>query len=355
MIFDHIHNASIYKEMHPSFKRAFEYLKSTDFNNMENGKYVIDDDKIFAIVNRYTTEAAEARQWEAHRTYIDIQYMVSGEENMGVAPLHHAKIVKPYDRESDFMLLEVLGEEFTIKPKFFTIFFPSDVHKPNLITKEPQQVLKVVVKVKVEPQQAMQLCFASNNKHKLEEIRLALADSRIDMRTMQELGVHDTLSETGTTLEYNAWQKANQLFTYHGINAFADDTGLEVEALEGMPGVYSARYAGEKSTSQKNIEKLLKEMNGIENRKAKFRTVICLIINSAEYRFEGEVEGVIAESPRGEGGFGYDSVFIPEGQSRTFAEMSPVEKSSISHRSRAIQKMVLFLKEEFLKNEPHYE
>lgn len=355
MIFDHIHNAFLYEAMHPLFAKAFDYLRSTDFERMENGKYEIDGDNLFAIVNRYTTEPADMRQWEAHRTYIDIQYMVTGEENMGVAPLHTMKISKPYDNENDYFLLNGEGVEQTVKPGFFTIFFPTDVHKPNLIASSADTILKVVLKVKMETSKALQLCFASNNKYKLDEIRLLLSDDRIQLNTMQDLGVYDELSETGDTLEYNAWQKANHLYVYHGFNAFADDTGLEVEALGGRPGVHSARYAGEKAVSQENVKKLLQNMQGVTQRRARFRTVICLILNAAEYRFEGQVDGVIAETPRGEGGFGYDSVFIPNGETRTFAEMSTAEKNTISHRKRAIEKMVSFLKEEFLKGEPYYE
>lgn len=350
MILDHLYNAHLYEALHPLFAKGFEYLKNTDFSKVENGKYELQGEDLFAIVNSYETEPREVRKWEAHRKYIDIQYMVSGIEEMAVAPLHYMKTIQPYQAENDYALFEGHGETITFPAGFFTIFFPTDVHMPNLIHREACHVKKVVLKVRVEENVLLKLCFASNNKYKLEEIRKVLNDPRIALYTLEELGIQEDLPENGNTLEYNAWQKANHVYSMHGLACFADDTGLEVEALDGAPGVYSARYAGEKATASMNVEKLLKAMQGKTNRNARFRTVISLIMNATEYRFEGIVNGIIAEAPKGEGGFGYDSVFIPDGETRTFAEMSLDEKNKMSHRAKAIEKMVRFLKEDYLQN-----
>lgn len=350
MILDHLHNAHLYESMHPLFTKGFDYLKKTDFTAVENGKYELAGDDLFAIVNSYDTEPREVRKWEAHRKYIDIQYIVSGTEEMAVAPLHQMKTIQPYQAENDYALFEGTGHTITVPAGFFTIFFPTDVHMPNLIHRQSCHVKKVVIKVRVEESDILKLCFASNNKYKLEEIRRVLNDSRIALFTLEEMGIREKLPENGNTLEYNAWQKANHVYSMHGLNCFADDTGLEVEALDGQPGVLSARYAGENATSTMNIQKLLNELKGKTNRKARFRTVISLIMNATEYRFEGIVNGYIAESPRGAGGFGYDPIFIPEGENRTFAEMSFEEKNKISHRAKAIEKMAGFLKNDYLKN-----
>ena len=350
MILDHLHNAHLYESMHPLFAKVFEYLKKTDFTVVENGKYELAGEDLFAIVNSYYTEPREVRKWEAHRKYIDIQYMVSGTEEMAVAPLHTMKIIQPYQQENDYALFEGPGDTITVSAGFFTIFYPTDVHMPNLIHQQTCHVKKVVLKVRVEENTLLKLCFASNNKYKLEEIRRVLSDPRVALYTLEEMGIREELPENGNTLEYNAWQKANHVYSMHGLNCFADDTGLEVEALGGEPGVYSARYAGEQATASMNVEKLLNAMEGKSNRNARFRTVISLMMNATEYRFEGIVNGRIAESPKGSGGFGYDPVFIPEGENRTFAEMSLDEKNKMSHRARAIENMVRFLKEDYLKN-----
>jgi XTP/dITP diphosphohydrolase len=350
MILDHLQNAHLYESLHPLFNQAFDYLKNTDFTALENGKYELAEDDLFAIVNSYNTEPREARKWEAHRKYIDIQYIVSGTEEMAVAPLHTMKIIQPYQQENDYALFDGNGHTITVPAGFFTIFYPTDVHMPNLIHHQPSHVKKVVLKVRVEETTLLKLCFASNNKYKLEEIRRLLNDSRVALYTLEEMGIREALPENGNTLEYNAWQKANHVYSLHGLNCFADDTGLEVEALNGEPGVYSARYAGENATASMNIEKLLNAMQGKSNRKARFRTVISLMMNATEYRFEGIVNGRIAESPKGSNGFGYDPVFIPEGETRTFAEMSLDEKNKFSHRAKAIENMVRFLKENYLKN-----
>ena len=189
----------------------------------------------------------------------------------------------------------------------------------------------------------MQLCFATNNAHKLEELQHLIGD-KIDLLSLQGIGCTDEIPETGNTLQANALEKASYVQTKFAINCFADDTGLEVDVLEGAPGVYSARYAGEPANSDKNIELLLKNLKGIQNRTARFRTVIALLIDDKEpIYFEGVVEGHIAEKSSGKGGFGYDSVFIPNGVSCTFAMMSAKDKNSISHRGKAVEKLVRFL------------
>jgi len=189
----------------------------------------------------------------------------------------------------------------------------------------------------------MQLCFATNNAHKLDELR-QLVGSKIELQSLQEIGCTEEIPETGNTLQANALEKAIYIKNLYGINCFADDTGLEVDVLNGSPGVFSARYAGEPSNSENNVNLLLKNLAGIANRKARFRTVIALLIdNNTPLYFEGIVEGNIAHAPSGKGGFGYDSVFIPKGLSCTFAEMTSTDKNSISHRGKAVEKLVKFL------------
>jgi XTP/dITP diphosphohydrolase len=189
----------------------------------------------------------------------------------------------------------------------------------------------------------MNLVFATNNQHKLTEIRNMLND-HFTLLSLDEIGCNEEIPETGKTLEANASQKAWYLYDHYHLNCFADDTGLEVEALDGAPGVYSARYAGPQRSAADNMEKLLSELNEIKNRKARFRTVISLIIDGKEIQFEGVVNGVICKLQSGEKGFGYDPVFQPDGYSITFAEMDLDEKNKISHRGRAVQKLVDYLK-----------
>lgn len=186
------------------------------------------------------------------------------------------------------------------------------------------------------------ICFASNNTKKLVEIKSALS-GKIGIISLAELGCNDELAETGDTLYHNAFQKARYVSETYGVDCFADDTGLEVVALDGAPGVYSGRFAGEPRSDERNVELLLKRMAGKENRNASFRTVIALILQGEEYSFEGKVDGVITEERFGEKGFGYDPVFRPEGYDRTFAELSMEEKNQISHRGRAVAKLVQFL------------
>lgn len=201
------------------------------------------------------------------------------------------------------------------------------------------------MKVKL-PEPLIQLTLASNNPHKLEEIRRKLAGTPVGILSLQESGINEELPEHGDTLEANAFQKANTVYSKFGLNCFADDTGLEVDALKGEPGVYSARYAGENASYADNVSKLLKAMEGKTNRKARFRTIISLVLDAAEHRFEGVIHGKIIENPRGAQGFGYDPVFVPDGYEQTFAEMDPDLKNKISHRGLAVEKLVRFLKED---------
>ena len=186
------------------------------------------------------------------------------------------------------------------------------------------------------------LVFATNNLHKLEEVRDILGGS-FRIASLKEIGCTDDIPETADTLEGNALQKARYVKEKFGYDCFADDTGLEVEALGGAPGVFSARYAGPGHDSEANMQKLLKELEGKTNRQAQFRTVVALILEGREYTFEGIVRGTILTERRGTAGFGYDPVFVPEGYAETFAEMGSEEKNRISHRARAVQKLADFL------------
>ena len=188
----------------------------------------------------------------------------------------------------------------------------------------------------------MKLYFATNNIYKLKEVQEVVGDS-FQIESMRSLGINEDIPEDQQTLEGNALQKARFLYDRTGESCFADDTGLEVAALNGAPGVYSARYAGEAKNSLDNMALLLKNMSGIQNRKARFRTVIALILDGKEYLFEGIVNGTITEEPRGTAGFGYDPLFVPDGYSTTFAEMDSEAKNAISHRGRAVEKLAAFL------------
>ena len=195
------------------------------------------------------------------------------------------------------------------------------------------------------PQAVRELIFATNNPHKLSEVQHLLGKKFL-LLSLKDIHLEEEIPEDYDTLEQNALQKARYIFDKTRKNCFADDTGLEVDALNGRPGVYSARYAGEGKNPKDNIKKLLKELDGVANRKARFRTVVALIINNQEYLFEGIVNGQIIESERGTDGFGYDPVFLPDGFSLTFAEMMLDQKNLISHRARAIGQLVDFLKKD---------
>ncbi|MCT4589187.1 MAG: non-canonical purine NTP diphosphatase [Carboxylicivirga sp.] len=192
----------------------------------------------------------------------------------------------------------------------------------------------------------MKLVFATNNQHKLKEIE-AMLGFNISLLSLGEINCSDEIPETGETLEENARQKSEYIFDRYNINCFADDTGLEIDALNGEPGVYSARYAGEEKDAELNMRKVLRLMNGVNNRQARFRTVISLIIDGQELQFEGVVEGVILEEKAGEEGFGYDPIFQPTGFNESFAQMSLDVKNKISHRGRAVSKLVQYLNEKY--------
>jgi XTP/dITP diphosphohydrolase len=187
------------------------------------------------------------------------------------------------------------------------------------------------------------IVFATNNDHKLRELRQILKDEFI-LLSLEEIGCNEEIPETGTTLEFNASQKSHYIWEKYGIDCFADDTGLEIKALNNEPGVYSARYAGESKNSEANMQKVLEKMKDIKNRNARFRSVFSLIMDGRETQFEGIVEGEILYGKEGNGGFGYDPIFKPAGHQKSFASLLPEEKNSISHRGRAVQKLVEYLK-----------
>ena len=189
----------------------------------------------------------------------------------------------------------------------------------------------------------MKLVFATNNPHKLKELQHLLGEE-IQLLSLRDIGCEEEIPENQETLEGNASEKSYFIFNKFGYNCFADDTGLEIEALNGEPGVYSARYAGEEKSAEANMKKVLAKMKEIKNRKARFRTVISLVINGDETRFEGAVEGRILREKKGDEGFGYDPVFQPVDYNQTFAEMDLALKNQISHRARAVQKLVAYLK-----------
>lgn len=188
------------------------------------------------------------------------------------------------------------------------------------------------------------LVFATNNAHKLEEVSAILGD-KIELLSLKDINCQTDIPETADTLEGNALLKSSYIFQNYHLDCFADDTGLEVEALDGAPGVYSARYAGgEGHNAEGNMLKLLHEMEGKENRKAQFRTAISLILGGKEYLFEGIIKGEIIKEKRGDSGFGYDPVFVPEGYDQTFAELGNDIKNRISHRALAVNKLCDFLR-----------
>ncbi|MBA4153855.1 non-canonical purine NTP diphosphatase [Flavobacterium sp.] len=188
----------------------------------------------------------------------------------------------------------------------------------------------------------MQLVFASNNPNKIKEIQLLLPNT-LQILSLEDVGCLEEIPETAPTIEGNAIQKANYITEKYGYPCFADDTGLEVEALNGEPGVYSARYAGEQKNADDNMAKLLHNLSNKTNRKAQFKTVICLNLNGNQHLFEGIIKGEIIPEKRGSAGFGYDPIFVPTGYDKTFAEMPIGEKSKISHRGLAVEKLIAFL------------
>jgi len=189
----------------------------------------------------------------------------------------------------------------------------------------------------------MKLVFATNNKHKLKELQAILGE-RFELMSLKDIGCNEDIPEEQPTLEGNARQKAYYVYEKYGYSCFADDTGLEIESLNGEPGVFSARYAGPAKNSEENMIKVLDKLSKINNRKARFRTVISLVMNGKEKQFEGIVEGSILKEKRGNSGFGYDPIFHPTGFGQSFAEMSLDEKNKISHRGRAVAQLVQYLK-----------
>lgn len=192
----------------------------------------------------------------------------------------------------------------------------------------------------------MKLVFATNNPNKLSEIRMLLPSS-IELLSLKDIECFEDLPETSDTLEDNAAQKSYFVYDNYGYNCFADDTGLEIDALDGRPGVYSARYAGVDSIAENNIKKVLSEMEQFDNRDASFRTIISLVIDGKEYQFDGEIEGQITPEKWGKKGFGYDPIFLPDGFEKSFAQMSIQQKNDISHRGIAVKKLIDFLNNMF--------
>ena len=197
------------------------------------------------------------------------------------------------------------------------------------------------------------LIMATNNEHKLKEVRQILDYKDILIKGLEEVGCYDDIPETADTLEGNALLKARYMYSHYGVDCFADDTGLEVEALDGQPGVFTARFGqmngyGNSHDADANMQCLLDKLQGKENRKARFRTVIALVCEGKEYIFEGIVEGEILTEKSGQEGFGYDPIFSPEGKGLSFAEMSAEEKNQISHRGRAVEKLIAWLKKEYI-------
>ncbi len=190
----------------------------------------------------------------------------------------------------------------------------------------------------------MELCFATNNQHKLAEVAAQLGDT-FTLKTLADIGCTDELPETSGTIMGNSRQKADHVWTHFGISCFADDSGLEVDALDGEPGVDSAFYSGSRNAEQ-NIQKLLENLADKPSRKAQFITVFTLLLHGVEHQFKGIVRGTVLTEPQGAGGFGYDPVFLPDGYDRTFAQMSIDEKTAISHRSKALTKMIAYLEKQ---------
>ncbi|HEY0900015.1 MAG TPA: non-canonical purine NTP diphosphatase [Sphingobacteriaceae bacterium] len=188
------------------------------------------------------------------------------------------------------------------------------------------------------------LIFATNNLHKLEEVQHLVGDS-FTLKSLDDIGCTEDIAETGVTFQENASIKSQYIFSHYGLDCFGDDSGLEIDALNGEPGVYSARYSGTRDMDQ-NLQLALQKLGNTANRRARFKTVISLILQGQEHFFEGTVEGVITDGPKGNGGFGYDPIFRPDGYDITFAEMPLEEKNKISHRARAMQQLVEFLKKQ---------
>ena len=194
----------------------------------------------------------------------------------------------------------------------------------------------------------MELVFATNNQHKIEEIQSLLGNDFV-VKGLKDIGCDVDIPETANTFEGNALQKAQFVYEHYKVPCFSDDTGLEIEALNGEPGVYSARYAGEEKNSEKNMQKVLEKLQGVTNRQAQFRTVIAYVDGKNNYFFEGIVRGTILDHKRGDKGFGYDPIFVPEGRTETFAELDMAVKNSMSHRGRGMEKFIAFFNQNLKK------
>ena len=190
------------------------------------------------------------------------------------------------------------------------------------------------------------LVFATNNEHKIRELRQILK-GEFELLSLHDIGCNEEIPETGITLESNASQKSNYIWNKYGIDCFADDTGLEIRALGNEPGVYSARYAGEEKSAEANMNKVLEKLKNVMDRRARFRCVFSLIMDSVEHQFEGIVEGFILKEKEGTGGFGYDPIFRPEGYEHSFASLPPGEKNRISHRGKAVVKLTEYLRKKY--------
>lgn len=221
----------------------------------------------------------------------------------------------------------------------FLIAWTRNIRDPKITTFDQVQTLPF-------EKLHMELVFATHNEHKLVEIR-SLLPKNISLRSLSDIGCNEEIPETSKTLEGNALLKAKYVADRYGLPCFADDTGLEVVALNGAPGVYSARYAGEPKNEARNVEKLLSQLHGQKDRRAQFTTIIALCLGKDTHIFKGVIEGVIANIPRGLNGFGYDPVFLPDEVDKTFAELTLKEKNQLSHRARAFSKLINYLKEKF--------
>jgi len=301
----------------------------------ENGRYNIDD---------YDIPNAEVQGYYIKETwYFDSNNSVFDIKTIGICPI--------------LFRLDDYGEGTTRYPMFWVLYDdvrPYASHVPimtsNLNNVENQTVNDFFVKHNFEGEiykttnmSNRKIVFSTNNEHKLEEVKSKIG-KYYQIISLKDLGDDTDIPETGDTLEENALIKANYLYNKYGYNCISDDTGLEVTVLNNAPGVYSARYAGEQKSSEDNITKLLTELKGKKDRSARFRTVIALIKEGKKILFEGIVEGTITEERRGNSGFGYDSIFQPNGYNKTFAELTLDEKNTISHRARAVDQLVLFLR-----------
>jgi XTP/dITP diphosphohydrolase len=344
MIFDHISHPYRYScPQLPQLSLAFDWISKQSFSTLPDGQYAILGEEVFAILSSYETKAGELGKWEAHRRYADLQYMVEGSELMGYAPLSIMEEITEYNEENDFALFDGPGEFLHFQEGMYAVFMPEDVHMPGIELEEKETVRKLVIKIEIKSVQTLSL--ASGNVHKAKEFEGILGDTwRI--ATAAECGFKGTFTESGNSLEANAREKAETLYAFCGNPVLADDSGLFVEHLDGKPGVFSARFAGEEATDQQNRQKLLSELRGVGNRNAYFKTVLCYkASDSGIVEVSGIVHGTLLEEERGLNGFGYDSLFVPNGFNKTFAELPLAVKQQISHRAIATRNLIMALDE----------